>query len=94
MTEPAERVEKTTFAPGRSASSQRTPSFSLPPHRGLPRGLQGDRELLVAPGELAVELAAQRLGEAAADARPLRHAGGDQIVAVDLEGRPAATRVR
>ena len=83
---PPMRVEKAARAPGSSASSQRTPSGSRHSIASLRARLQrATVELLVASGDLAVELAPQRLVEAAADRRALRDAGGDQFLAVDLE---------
>src|SRR4051812_37703023 len=46
-------------------------------------------QLGVSPGDLAVELAVERAAQALADLRTLRDAGGEQVVARDLEAHVA-----
>src|SRR6187455_337704 len=84
---PPGRVEKAALAPGSSASSHRTASCSRhsTAELCLASGGEGGGELLLAAGYLAVELAALRLGQAAADGLALLDAGGDQVVSSDLE---------
>src|SRR5215204_7069722 len=48
-------------------------------------GRKGDAELLVAAGDLAVELAREGCLQAAADRGPLGDARGEQVLAGDLE---------
>src|SRR6478752_6868182 len=84
---PPRRVEKAARAPGSSASSQRTVSCSrhCTGELCLAGGGESGGELLLAAGYLAVELAALRLGKAAADGPALLDTGGDQVVPSDLE---------
>src|SRR4029450_8929549 len=82
------RVLNAARAPGSSASSQRTPlrrSHSISLRMSAPGGIQGDAQFLVAARDLAVELAAQRLVQPAAELRALRDALPQQVVPRDLE---------
>ena len=81
---PPTRVENAAVAPG---SSPRASASRLASRHSIaaPRRLERRVQLLLAPGDLAVELAPQRLLEAAADRRALRDPGRDQLLAVDLE---------
>src|SRR6187399_1327447 len=82
---PPRRVVKTAVAPGIFASSQRSPSASR--HSIVtPRRFESDRQLLVRPGDLAIELATQRLLQPPPQRRALLEAGLNQVGAIDLEG--------
>src|SRR6187551_1523012 len=81
---PPRRVVKAAVASGILASSQRNP-FPSRHSIAAPRHLKGDRQLLLAPRDLAVELAAQSLLESATERGTLTESRPDQVRPVDLQ---------
>lgn len=78
--QPANPCLLTPSHPPNKAESQRVDGESFSAGRGQGRG-----QLLLAPGELSVELATQRIAQSPSQRRTLGNPGSDQVGAVDLK---------